>query len=127
MRARKDQRRHEMLLKRFINYLDEEKSFTPNTRRNYFAAVRNFYMRNYVPRQFFRRDGPPTIGVLEGNKAAPKEDLRKMYNVSNAKERGLILFLKDTGLSQSDVARMKIKVLGINTLDEFYQRARRYC
>lgn len=40
--------RHELMMKRFLRFLEEERDLSPNTRRNYYAAIRSFFKRNFV-------------------------------------------------------------------------------
>lgn len=112
----KVQHRKEMLVKKFLKYLEEERELAPNTRRTYFAAIRNFFQRNYLSLTFMRREGPPAMRVLEGSRAATKGEIKKMCDVSKPRERALILFIKDSGLAEADVARMKLKDLGVHPL-----------
>lgn len=111
--------RAEMTLKRYLRFL-EEQGLSPNARRTYFTAIRNFYQRNYVELKFFRRDGPKVMTVTEGSKAANKEDIRKMIEVSKPRVKAMILFLKDTGLSISDTAKLKLKNLGLAEVSEIF-------
>jgi len=121
MKNEDDKVRHhaEMVLKSYLKFL-EEKGLSPNARRTYFTAIRNFYQRNYVELKFFRRDGPKVMTVTEGSKAANKEDIRKMIEVSKPRVKAMILFLKDTGLSISDTAKLKLKNLGLNEVSEIF-------
>jgi len=112
----KVQHQKEMLVKRFLKVLEEECGLSPNTRRTYFSAIRNFFQRNYLPLVFMRREGPPAMRVQEGCRAATKEEIKKMCNVSKPRERALILFIKDSGLAEADVVRMKLKDLGVHPL-----------
>jgi integrase len=100
-----------MTVKKYLRVL-EEKRLAPNTRRNYFAAIRNFYQRNYAELKFFRRDGPRVMTVTEGAKAATKEEIRSMVEVSKPRTKELILFLKDTGLSISDTSKNETEEFG---------------
>lgn len=109
----------EMDVKRFLAHLDE-KELSPNTVRGYFMAIRNFYKRNYLELSFFRGDIRITHTVQEGTRAASKTDIRKMLEVSNPRVRAIILFLKDTGLSESDFAKLKLKDLGVKTVQEIF-------
>lgn len=106
----------EQNLKRFLSELD----FAENTKRSYFMAVRNFYKRNYCELYFFRRDGPGTETVSEGARAATKDDIRSMLEVSNPRVRALLLFLKDTGLAESDVVKLKLSDLGVRAVAEIF-------
>jgi hypothetical protein len=74
--------RAELKLKEFIRVL-EDQGKAPSTQRNYFMAVRNFYMRNYAELKFFRQDSPRVETVSEGAIAATKSDIRRMVEVSN--------------------------------------------
>jgi integrase len=110
-----DQReRHkaELRLKEYLGFLEGEGK-SPNTRKNYFASVRNFYKRNYYELTFFRGDGPLNETVTEGCRAAGKNDLRSMIEVSNPRIRALLLFLKDTGLAEADTAKLKLKDISV--------------
>ncbi len=89
----------EVNLKTFMNYL-REKGLAPNTRENYFTSIRSFYKRNYLELQFFRNGRPKGSTAKEGAKAATKEDIRKMLEVSSPRVRALILFIKDTGIAE---------------------------
>ena len=109
----------EQQVKRFLDHLENE-GLSPNTRRTYFTAIRNFYKRNYLELQFFRGDGPENMTSREGTRAATKEDIRAMLEVSNPRIRALVLFLKDTGLAVSDVAKLKIKDLQVKTVGDVF-------
>ena len=115
----KVQHAKEMLVKKYLKYLDEERELAPNTRRVYFTAIRNFFQRNYLPLTFMRREGPPVARVLEGSRAATKEEIRKMVEVSKPRRKAMLLFIKDSGLAEADVARMKLKDLGVESFEEF--------
>jgi len=109
----------EMNLKRFLNYLEGE-GLSENTKRNYFTCVRNFYKRNYVGLEFFRGDSPGNQTVSKGCRAANKADIRKMLEVSSPRVRALILFFKDTGLAEVDVAPLKLKDLDVKTVADIF-------
>jgi integrase len=100
----------ELQLKRYVDHL-QKAGLASNSRKNYFTAVRNFYKRNYCELTFFRGDGPSSETTQEGTRAASKEDIRKMVEVVHPRVRALILFLKDTGLAESDAAALKLKDL----------------
>lgn len=111
----------EVDVKRFLRYLEEQRRLSPSTCRNYFMGIRNFYKRNYLELQFFRRDGPRQGSTVQkGTRAASKDDIRKMMEVSNPRVRALILFIKDTGLSESDVVKLKLKDLGIKSMSNIF-------
>lgn len=109
----------EMQVKKFIKHL-EQKGLSANTRRSYFMAIRNFYKRNYVELHFFRGDGPGNQTVMAGRRAASKDDIAKMLEVSNPRVRALILFIKDTGLAESDVVKLKMKDLPVKEVSEIF-------
>ena len=88
-----------------------EQGLAPNTRKNYMMGIRNFYLRNYYPLTFFRGENPGGEVVQEGTRAASKEDILKMLEVSNPRVRALVLFIKDSGLAEADVAKLKLKDL----------------
>lgn len=110
----------ELVVKRYMRFL-EDKGLSPNTRRTYFSAIRSFYQRNYAELKFFRRDGPKTVTVTEGSTAATREDIQRMIEVSKPRTRALILFLKDTGLSISDTAKLKLKDLGLENINDVFR------
>jgi len=109
----------EMKVKEFLKFL-EEQHLSANTRNCYFMAVRNFYKRNYYELHFFKGDGPGNQTVQEGTRAASKEDIRKMLEVSNPRVRALLLFIKDTGLAEADVAKLKLKDLPIKEVSQIF-------
>lgn len=110
--------RAEMRVKDYIKVL--EQTCAPNTRKSQMTAIRNFYNRNYCELKFFRRDGPRAETISEGTRAATKEDIQKMVEISNPREKALILFLKDTGLSESDAAKLKLKNLDVKDATELF-------
>jgi len=112
--------RAEMDVKQFLKFL-EDQGLSANTRNSYFMAVRNFYKRNYYELHFFRGDGPGNQTIQEGTRAASKEDIRKMLEVSNPRVRALLLFIKDTGLAEVDVAKLKLKDLGAKDVSQIFQ------
>lgn len=113
------QHQAEMQVKKFIKHL-EQKGLSANTQRSYFMAIRNFYQRNYVELHFFRGDGPGNQTVMAGRRAANKDDIAKMLEVSNPRVRALILFIKDTGLAESDVVKLKLKDLPVKEVSEIF-------
>ena len=112
--------RAEMSVKRFLKYLSEERQLAPNTRRTYYTAIRSFYKRSYQELTFFRGDGPRAEAVTEGSTAATKEEIERMVEVSKPRDRALILFIKDTGLAESDVAKLKLRNLGVRDPSEIF-------
>ncbi len=117
----KVQHAKEMLVKKYLKYLEEERELAPNSRRVYFAAIRNFFQRNYLPLTFMRREGPPVARVLEGSRAATKDEIRRMVEVSKPRRKAMLLFIKDTGIAEADVARLKLKDLDVESFEEFAQ------
>lgn len=113
------QHQAEMQVKKFIKHL-EQKGLSANTQRSYFMAIRNFYKRNYLELHFFRGDGPGNQTVMAGRRAANKDDIAKMLEVSNPRVRALILFIKDTGLAESDVVKLKLKDLPVKEVSEIF-------
>jgi site-specific recombinase XerD len=113
------QHQAETRVKEFLKAL-EDRGMAANTRGSYFMAVRNFYKRNYQELYFFRGDGPGNETSQEGVRAASKEDICKMLEVSNPRTRSLILFIKDTGLAECDVAKLKLKDLGVDDVSRIF-------
>jgi integrase len=112
--------RAEMDVKKYLRFLEEE-GLNPNTRRTYFAAIRSFYQRNYAELKFFLRDGLKVITVTEGAKAATKEEVRNMIEFSKLRTKALILYLKHTGLSISNASKLKVRNLGLESVNEFFE------
>jgi len=98
-------RRFEILLKRFINHLEAE-GYSVSSLQVAYAAVRSFFEAHYMPLVMRRGDYPSGEGI--GQKAATKEDLRKMCERTDARGRALILCLKDSGLRVSDLAKLRV-------------------
>ena len=111
--------RLELEVKRFLNVLasegfgDKKKPLGTARQKTFFTAIRSFFKRNYYGLEFFRGDAPQWEPVSPGTRAATKEDIRLMLEVSNPRIRGLILFLKDTGLAEADVAKLRLCDLGV--------------
>ena len=112
--------RAEMKVKQYLQVL-ESQGLSPNTRRTYFGAIRNFYQRNYAELKFFRRDGPKGVTVIEGAKAATQQNIRSMIEVSQPRTKAIILFLKDTGLSISDTSELKLRNFGLEVVNEIFE------
>jgi len=113
-------RKIERDVKRYLGYLEEERKLAPNTIRASLTAIKSFFQRNYVSLELFPRSAPRLRTVRKGTKSATKEDIRAMVEVSKPRTRALILFLKDTGLGISDVAKLKLRNLGVNEVSEIF-------
>jgi integrase len=111
---------YEHHVKRFVKEL-ESRGLAPNTIKTYYHAIQSFFKRNYLPLELMRGDSPKAESVLEGCRAATKEDIRRMVEVSDPRVRALILFAKDTGLSEADIVKLKIKDLGVEKVEDVFK------
>jgi integrase len=100
----KTQMRMERSLKEFINHL-REKGFKVATLQVAYAAINSFFEFHYMPLKMRRADYP--YGESLGHRAATKEDIRRLLEKANRRQKAIILFLKDSGLRVSDLIRLR--------------------
>lgn len=118
--------RLELEVKRFLNVLATEgigaqkRVLGTAAQKTYFTAIRSFFKRNYYALEFFRGDAPQWEPISPGTRAATKEDIRLMLEVSNPRIRALILFLKDTGLAEADVSKLRLCDLGVQEPSQLF-------
>jgi integrase len=110
----------ELEVKRFLNVLATERGLGTGSQKTYFTAIRSFFKRNYYALEFFRGDAPQWEAVSPGTRAATKDDIRLMLEVSNPRIRALILFLKDTGLAEADVSKLRLCDLGVQEASQVF-------
>jgi site-specific recombinase XerD len=104
---RKTQRRMETLLNAFIGKKRQE-GYATATLQVYFAAVRSFFEIHYYPLIMRKGDYPKgeSIGVRAATKDAILKAIENKKNRNKAELKALILFLKDSGLRESDTRLM---------------------
>lgn len=100
----KEQRRIESSLKGFMAYLDKQGN-SVSTQQVAYAAIRSFFEMHYQPLRMRRGDYP--TGESIGSRAATKDDILTLMDDASLRIQALILFLKDTGLRVSDVAKLR--------------------
>lgn len=112
--------RFETEVKRYRNAL-AEKGLSPGTQRTYVGALGSFFKRNYYELDFQRGDIPLGETVRVGVRAASKDEIKRMVEVSDPRERALILLMKDTGLADADIADLKLRDLAIADVSEVWK------
>jgi integrase len=98
-------------LRQYLRHLDEKgkgyvvRSITYNSIKNFFFSFNTFLKlsKNDTPKGEYTRVIRPIN----------KKEIQSLLRVSDVMERALILFLKDTGLSSSDVALLRLKNIGV--------------
>jgi len=93
----------ENLLRQYLKHM--ETSYTCSTQKMVYAAVRSFFDAQGMP-LFLKREDRPR-GCAFGSKVLRREEIRRLRNATEyLRDKALILFLKDSGLRESDVARL---------------------
>lgn len=96
--------RVENLVRGFVNQL-AELGKTCNTQKLAIASVKSFYVAQGMPLNLNRADNP--AGCAFGSKAFTYEEIRRVKNAAEfLRDKALIMFLKDSGLRQSDAAKL---------------------
>jgi len=85
----RERHRTETNVKACMNYLAEQ-SKSANSLKTYFGAIRNFYKLNYYELTFFRGDGHEEEAPQEGSRAASKDDINRMLELSNPRVKALL-------------------------------------
>lgn len=87
-----------------------ENRYSCSTRKLAFNAVKSFFACNGMCLNLTPSDKPS--GCAFGSRVPTKEDVRAMSNgTESLRNRALMLFLKDSGLRESDLAKLKWKDL----------------
>lgn len=95
----------ENLVREYIEYLQTEKKYACNTQHSCYTVITSFFSANGVPLNLTRQDRP--IGCAFGSKTIKPDEIRKIANAAESlRDKALIMFLKDSGLRQSDVAKL---------------------
>ena len=102
-----ERNRVENLLRGYIKTL-EKRNLTCSTQSLAYAATRSFFEAQGMP-LFLKREDKP-IGCAFGSKALIQEEIRQIKNAAELlRDKALIMFLKDSGLRQSDASTLKWK------------------
>ena len=108
---RKVQRRFESLFKAFLAE-QKKKGYAPLTLQTIFASIRSFFEAHYYPLIMRKSDYPK--GDSNGAKRATREQIFKALNFNGKKKpttTALMLTLKDSGLSVSDLRLLKCNII----------------
>jgi len=93
----------ENLLRQYIGTLGE---YGCSTKELIIAAIRSFFKAQGMPLFLDSQDAP--TGCTMGSKTLKHEQIRQLRNASEyLRDKALIMFLKDSGLRESDAAKMK--------------------
>jgi integrase len=92
----------EETLRSFCNWLEREKDYKRATVRAHHACIKSFYRYNYVPLMLKAPKKSASFGVG----AHTKEEIKKLYDVANLRDRAVILCLAETGMSRADFCRL---------------------
>jgi integrase len=104
----------ENLLRQYLEEM-EKSEYTCSTQKLTYASVRSFFEAQGMPLFLKRTDRPS--GCAFGSKVLRREDIRQLKNAAEyLRDKALIMFLKDSGLRESDAAKLKWKDL--QDLDE---------
>jgi integrase len=95
-------RKHEETVQSFYNYLRNDRKLSPNTSVSMMACVRSFYKANYVDLKM----RTPQAWVIKQSKIPTREELKRMVDACNIRDRALILLQAQSGLSSSDLVRL---------------------
>jgi len=94
----------ENLVRQYLQTL-EEKEYSCSTQQLSYAAVKSFFEAQGMPLFLKRQDRPS--GCAFGSKTLTHEDIRQLKNAAEyLRDKALIMFLKDSGLRESDVAKL---------------------
>jgi len=98
----------ENLLRQFLQRMEEE--YACSTQKLAYAAVRSFFEAQGMPLFLKRQDRPS--GCAFGSKVIGREEVRQLRNAAEyLRDKALIMFLKDSGLRESDAAELLWKDL----------------
>lgn len=89
----------------FLSYVRD--TWGPSEQSNAYYAVQNFFRTFHVKLELDRGDAPkkePKRPI----RAIRKTEIRSLLKLADYRERALLLFLKDTGLSRVDTTRIRL-------------------
>jgi len=84
-----------------------------NTRKGHWAAVESFFTAHELPLRFSDQDKPKGEG--EEVRAATKAEIRRLVKLADTREKAIVVMLKDTGLRASDLARVDVGDVSLDT------------
>jgi len=94
----------ENLVRQYLQSL-AEKEYSCSTQQLSYAAVKSFFEAQGMPLFLKRQDRPS--GCAFGSKTLTHEDIRQLKNAAEyLRDKALIMFLKDSGLRESDAAKL---------------------
>lgn len=94
----------ENMFRRFLHYLTEEQGLT--NLNNPYYAIRSFFSSNGMPLNLNNGDAPTSHSSL-GSSVPTPEDIKQVLNACDyIRDRGLVFFLKDSGLRISDLPKL---------------------
>lgn len=114
--------RMEDLLTSWVKSLGKpvEKPANKGLMHNAHAGICSFFKYNRYPLQFMRGQAPMWNSDESTARAASKTEVRRMIEVSDVRSRALIMFMKDTGISEADIVQLKLKDLGLHDPNEVF-------
>ena len=100
----------ENLVRQFLGYLEEEGK-AGSTRRTALVSIQSFFKAQNLPLHLNGNDYAEA-GYVKGSSTPNHQDIKRMVNACSCiRDRALILFLKDSGLRESDVEGLLWKQL----------------
>lgn len=100
----------ENLVRRYLGWL-ESQGKSGGTRRAALTAIRSFFKAQQLPLRLNREDFPD-CAYMHASSVPSREDVKKMLDACTCiRDRALILFLKDSGLRESDLPQLQWKDL----------------
>jgi site-specific recombinase XerD len=93
----------------FATYLKNEKKYSSATVTLYHSGAKNLINMS-VPRRMSVQAKTP-IAFSRTIAGVPFNDLKEIFAISNVRERAIIAFLKDSGMSKADVVGLNLDVL----------------
>jgi len=94
----------ENLARKYLGSIEEQ--YSCSTQKAVLNAIRSFFSANGLKLNLTRNDRP--VGCAKGSRVPKREEIKTIVdNTESLRNRALILFLKDSGLRQSDVAKLK--------------------
>ena len=98
----------ENLLRQYLESMEE--NYGCSSRKLAYNAVKSFFVANGMRLNLTRNDRP--TGCAFGSRTPSKEEVRQIVDAAeHLRTRSLILFLKDSGLRESDAAKLRWKDL----------------
>ncbi len=97
-------------VRRYLEYLEGEGQ-AGSSRRSVLTAIRSFFKAQQLPLRLDRQDYPD-CAYMNASSVPTREDVKKLADAAlHVRDRAVILFLKDSGLRQSDLPQIRWKDL----------------